>query len=56
VGKSIACYVASWSAITSLHDERYYITLKIFELAHRNPPTQRLLTEARPVLQYLAHA
>jgi DNA-binding IclR family transcriptional regulator len=38
----------------ALHDDRYYITLKIFELAHRNPPTQRLLTEARPMLQYLS--
>lgn len=38
----------------ALHGDSYYLTLKIFELAHRNPPTQRLLQEARPVMQYLA--
>jgi DNA-binding IclR family transcriptional regulator len=34
--------------------DSYYITTKMFELSHNNPPTQRLLVEARPVMQRLA--
>jgi DNA-binding IclR family transcriptional regulator len=36
-------------------NESYYITTKLFELAHRNPPTQRLLIEARPIMQALSN-
>lgn len=35
-------------------DESYTITTKLFELAHTNPPTQRLLVEARPIMQKLS--
>lgn len=35
-------------------DDTYRITTKLFELAHRSPPTQRLLTEAVPAMQSLA--
>jgi len=35
-------------------DDSYYITTKLFELSHNNPPTHRLLTEARPLMQKLA--
>lgn len=41
--------------VSAINDS-YYITTKLFELAHRNPPTQRLLVEARPIMQGLTSA
>lgn len=37
----------------AVFEDNYFITTKLFELSHRNPPTQRLLFEARPVMQTL---
>lgn len=34
--------------------DTYYITTKLFELSHINPPTFRLLAEATPVMQMLS--
>jgi DNA-binding IclR family transcriptional regulator len=34
--------------------ETYAITTKLFELAHSNPPTNRLLSEAGPIMQKLS--
>lgn len=34
--------------------ESYSITTKLFELAHSNPPTNRLLSEAAPIMQELS--
>jgi DNA-binding IclR family transcriptional regulator len=34
--------------------DTYAITTKLFELAHSNPPTNRLLTEAGPLMQELS--
>lgn len=35
--------------------ERYILTLKLFELAHRNPPVHRMLTDATPLMHELAN-
>lgn len=35
-------------------DDRYIVTTKLFDLAHRNPPTHRLLAEAVPIMQRLS--
>jgi DNA-binding IclR family transcriptional regulator len=35
-------------------NDAYALTTKLFELAHHNPPTQRLLAEAVPVMHKLA--
>lgn len=35
-------------------DGRYRVTLRLFELGHRNPPVRRLLTAALPELRRLA--
>ena len=35
-------------------DDKYIVTTKLFELAHLNPPTHRLLAEAVPILQRLS--
>lgn len=37
-------------------DDSYALTLRLFELAHRHPPTQRLLSTALPVMRRLAEA
>ena len=36
-------------------DDRFELTLKLFELAHRNPPLHRLVAEARPLMEEVAH-
>ena len=36
-------------------DDRYIVTTKLFELAHINPPTQRLLSEAAPIMLKLSN-
>jgi DNA-binding IclR family transcriptional regulator len=35
-------------------EDKFQVTAKLFELAHINSPTQRLLTEATPIMQKLA--
>jgi DNA-binding IclR family transcriptional regulator len=35
-------------------DDKYIVTTKLFELAHANPPTHRLLSEALPIMQKLS--
>src|SRR5262249_50206009 len=35
-------------------DERYQLTLKLFEIAHRQHPLQQLLIIARPLMQRVA--
>jgi DNA-binding IclR family transcriptional regulator len=40
--------------VAQVDDSSYTITTKLFELAHVNPPTHRLLFEAIPVMQRLA--
>ena len=51
--RMIACLVNR--NYVTLVDENYYgITTKLFELAHVNPPTHRLLVEAMPIMDRLA--
>jgi DNA-binding IclR family transcriptional regulator len=50
--RMLACLVSRNYA--SLSEENYAITTKLFELAHANPPTHRLLLEAVPIMQKLA--
>lgn len=50
--RMLACLVER--KYISLIDDNYYVTMKLFVLAHNNPPTQRLLVESRPIMQYLA--
>ena len=38
-----------------LPDESFRLTLKLFELAHRHHPLERLLSEARPFMEEVAH-
>ncbi|MFD2239237.1 IclR family transcriptional regulator [Aureimonas populi] len=38
----------------ALNDEVYTLTTKLYELAHRHPPTERLIVEAAPLMRGLA--
>src|ERR1700680_4418057 len=40
--------------IAQTHGERYSLTLKLFKLVQEHPPTERLITEALPVMHRLA--
>lgn len=40
--------------IAQVHGDEYALTLKLFELVHAHPPTDRLVSEALPVLHRLA--
>ncbi|MEY2688604.1 MAG: hypothetical protein RL375_2802 [Pseudomonadota bacterium] len=51
--RMMACLV-NRNYVTLVDETNYGITTKLFELAHVNPPTHRLLFEAAPVMQRLA--
>ena len=51
--RMIACLVGR-NYVTLADENSYAITTKLFELAHVNPPTHRLLFEATPIMQRLA--
>jgi DNA-binding IclR family transcriptional regulator len=51
--RMVACLV-SRDYVTLVDENTYGITTKLFELAHINPPTHRLLLEATPIMQRLA--
>jgi DNA-binding IclR family transcriptional regulator len=52
--RMLSCLV-SRGYVAQLDDTSYTLTTKLFELAHINPPTQRLLFEATPIMQRLAN-
>jgi DNA-binding IclR family transcriptional regulator len=51
--RMVACLV-NRDYVTLVDENTYGITTKLFELAHINPPTHRLLFEATPIMQRLA--
>lgn len=51
--RMVACLV-NRNYVTLVDEANYSITTKMFELAHINPPTHRLLFEATPIMQRLA--
>jgi DNA-binding IclR family transcriptional regulator len=50
--RMLACLVGRNYLVAG--DDNYSVTTKIFELAHSNPPTHRLLREAAPLMQRLS--
>jgi DNA-binding IclR family transcriptional regulator len=52
--RMLTCLV-SRNYVAQVDDLNYTITTKLFELSHINPPTHRLLFEARPIMQRLAN-
>jgi DNA-binding IclR family transcriptional regulator len=51
--RMITCLVTR-NYVTLVDENTYGLTTKLFELAHVNPPTHRLLFEATPIMQRLA--
>lgn len=51
--RMLTCLV-SRNYVTLVAENTYGLTTKLFELAHVNPPTHRLLFEATPIMQRLA--
>ena len=41
--------------IATVDNERYTLTLKLFQLVQEHPPTERLIADALPVMQALSH-
>ena len=41
--------------IAQVEEERYSLTLKLFQLVQEHPPTERLIVDALPVMKRLAH-
>src|SRR6187402_549229 len=41
--------------IAQISEERYSLTLKLFQLVQQHPPTERLIVDAIPAMQRLAH-
>ena len=39
----------------SANKDRYHLTLRLFRLAQEYPPTKRMVTEALPIMHWLAH-
>ncbi len=50
--RMVACLVERGYLVTV--EDKFHVTTKLFELAHINPPTHRLLTEAAPVMERLS--
>jgi DNA-binding IclR family transcriptional regulator len=53
--RMVSCLVDR-NYVSQVDENSFTITTKLFELAHVNPPTHRLLFEAMPVMQRLAKA
>lgn len=51
--RMVACLV-NRNYLALVDENTYALTTKLFELAHVNPPTHRLLFEATPIMQRLA--
>jgi DNA-binding IclR family transcriptional regulator len=41
--------------IAQIDEDRYSLTLKLFKLVQEHPPTERLIADALPIMQRLAH-
>jgi DNA-binding IclR family transcriptional regulator len=41
--------------IAQIAEDRYSLTLKLFKLVQEHPPTERLIADALPIMQRLAH-
>jgi DNA-binding IclR family transcriptional regulator len=52
--RMLNCLVARGYLAIRRSNDRYVVTLKLFELAHRHPPVERLLGNAAPLMKELA--
>jgi DNA-binding IclR family transcriptional regulator len=52
--RMILCLEHRGYLVQSVNKDRYQLTLRLFRLAQEHPPTKRLVTEALPVMHWLA--
>lgn len=52
--RMILCLQARGYLAQSATDDTYHLTLRLFRIAQEHPPTKRLVTEALPVMHWLA--
>jgi DNA-binding IclR family transcriptional regulator len=53
--RMILCLEQRGYLAQSPNKERYHLTLRLFRLAQEHPPTKRMVTEALPIMHWLAH-
>jgi DNA-binding IclR family transcriptional regulator len=53
--RMILCLEQRGYLAQSPDQEGYHLTLRLFRLAQEHPPTKRLVTEALPIMHWLAH-
>ena len=53
--RMLVCLAERGYIFQVLPDERFQLTLKLFELAHRHHPLQRIIAKARPLMEEVAH-
>lgn len=53
--RMLLCLEQRGYIVQSANKERYHLTLRLFRLAQEHPPTKRVVTEALPVMHWLAH-
>ena len=53
--RMILCLEQRGYLAQSPNQEGYHLTLRLFRLAQEHPPTKRLVTEALPIMHWLAH-
>ncbi|MGA8554770.1 MAG: IclR family transcriptional regulator [Candidatus Acidiferrales bacterium] len=52
--RMLVCLAERGYISQTLPDERFQLTLKLFELAHRHHPLQRIVAKARPLMEEVA--
>lgn len=53
--RMLLCLEQRGYLVQSANKERYHLTLRLFRLGQEHPPTKRLVTEALPIMHWLAH-
>jgi DNA-binding IclR family transcriptional regulator len=53
--RMLLCLEQRGYLIQSPNKERYHLTLRLFRLGQEHPPTKRMVTEALPIMHWLAH-
>jgi len=53
--RMLLCLEQRGYLVQSANKDRYHLTLRLFRLAQEHPPTKRMVTEALPIMHWLAH-
>lgn len=53
--RMLLCLEQRGYLVQSANKDRYHLTLRLFRLGQEHPPTKRVVTEALPIMHWLAH-